>query len=52
MLKASWMAQLVIGMLLSAAGFAEDDSTQKGELPLNWLSKAVESALISSTIGN
>ena len=24
MLKASWMAQLVIGMLLSAAGFADD----------------------------
>jgi hypothetical protein len=46
MLKASWMAQLVIGMLLSAAGFADDakSSNIDGE-PLPVVTVSVETLL-------
>ena len=49
MLKASWMALLIIGMLLSAAGFADDAKSSNadgGPLPLVTLS--VETLLTES----
>ena len=49
MLKASWMAQLVIGMLLSAAGFADDakSSNTDGE-PLPVVTLSIETLLAES----
>ncbi len=49
MLKASWMAQLMIGMLLSAAGFADDAkfSNTDGE-PLPVVTLSVETLLAES----
>ncbi|MCH8308535.1 MAG: hypothetical protein IH930_10400, partial [Proteobacteria bacterium] len=46
MLKASWMALLAIGMLLSSAGFADDaKSSNTGGEPLPVVTLSVEALL-------